>query len=198
MSKRIAITKRLYIREIEDGDQDLVYELSQESSLFSDMPRDDEFVALYKKYNWEEANSPCTYNGMIFRKDTDEFVGKICMQFTDREVPELGIDIMNAMKNFGYGPEAIEAFCTFYWSKTGVAKIKVRISKSNSHSIHIFEKLGAEYIGSTSYVSENSLDMMRELLPDADLGELSQDSVREYILHLPMNMEWNEDAQFSE
>ena len=71
----------------------------KESSSFSDMLKDDEFVALYKKYNWEEANSPSTYNGMIFRKDTNEFVGKICMQFTDREVPELGIDIMNAMKS---------------------------------------------------------------------------------------------------
>lgn len=187
MSKIIATTERLYIREIEEGDQDLVYALSQESSVLSGVQRDEEYVELYKKFNWEEATKPTIYNGMIFLKDTDEFVGKICMQYIDRPTPELGIDIMKVYRNNGYAPESVRAFCNYYFKSRGVGEIMVRISKENNHSIHVFEKLGAEYVRSTSFVSENSLDMMKQLLPDADLTELSQNSVREYLLRLPLD-----------
>lgn len=64
--------------------------------------------------------------------------------------------------------------------------MKVRISKDNAHSIHIFEKLGAKFIGATSFVSDNAIDMIQELLPDANLSEFSKDRVREYILELPV------------
>jgi len=185
--KIIATTERLYIREIEEGDQDLVYALSQESSVLSGVQQDEEYVELYKKFNWEEATKPTIYNGMVFLKDTDEFVGKICMQYIDRPTPELGIDIMKAYHNNGYAPESIRAFCNYYFNSRGVAEIMVRISKENNHSMHVFEKLGAEYVRSTSFVSENSLDMMQQLLPDADLTELSQNSVKEYLLRLPLD-----------
>lgn len=79
MSKIVALSKRLYIREIEEGDRELVYNLSQESSVMKGTQQDTEYVALYKQFNWEEANNPSTYNGMIFLKDSQEFVGKICM-----------------------------------------------------------------------------------------------------------------------
>ncbi|MDD5911735.1 MAG: GNAT family N-acetyltransferase [Bacteroidales bacterium] len=189
MSKIVALSKRLYIREIEEGDRELVYNLSQESSVMKGTQQDTEYVALYKQFNWEEANNPSTYNGMIFLKDSQEFVGKICMQHTDAPEPELGIDIMRSMQNRGYGPEAIVVFCRYYFELRKIDQVKVRISKDNKHSIHIFEKLGAQFVRSTSFVSENSLAMMRELLSDADLSELSQDSVREYVLHLPEMVE---------
>ena len=194
MRRIIATTDRLYIREIEDGDQDLVYTLSQESSVLSGMQQDKEYIELYKKFNWEEATKPTIYNGMIFLKDTDEFVGKICMQYIDRPTPELGIDIMKAYQNKGLAPEAIYAFCNHYFTSSGVSEIMVRISKENAHSIHVFEKLGAEYVRSTSIVSENSLDMMKQLLPDADLAGLSQNSVREYRLSLPLDWSKNENV----
>lgn len=96
---------------------------------------------------------------------------------------------MRSMQNRGYGPEAIVVFCRYYFELRKIDQVKVRISKDNKHSIHIFEKLGAQFVRSTSFVSENSLAMMRELLSDADLSELSQDSVREYVLHLPEMVE---------
>ena len=186
MSDFIATTERLLIRQIEDGDQDLVYNLSQESSLMSNLPKDDEYVKIYRKVCWDETNSPNTYNGMVFLKDSGVFVGKICMQHTDSNLPELGIDVMRACQNHGYGPEAIVAFCNWYSATFGLAEVKVRISEENAHSIHVFEKLGAEYDKATSYFSTDALVAMKAKLPDADLSILSQESVRDYLLRLPI------------
>lgn len=46
MSDFIATTERLVIRQIEDGDQDLVYNLSQESSFLSSVPKADEYMII--------------------------------------------------------------------------------------------------------------------------------------------------------
>lgn len=187
MSDLIATTARLVIRKIKDGDQDLVYGLSQESSLLANFLKDDEYVELYRKVCWDETNDHNTYNGMIFLKDSGKFVGKICMQHIDRDLPELGIDIMKAHQNHGYGPEAIIAFCNWYSVTYGLREAKVRISQENTHSIHIFEKIGAKYDQATSYLSKDALDALKEKLTDADLSVLSQNSVRNYLLQLPVS-----------
>ena len=63
MSEFIAATERLTIRQIKDGDQDLVYNLSQESSLMSNLPKDDEYVkSIYEDLTW----LGCAPTGGIF------------------------------------------------------------------------------------------------------------------------------------
>ena len=93
---------------------------------------------------------------------------------------------MRAYQNHGYGPEAIIAFCNWYSATFGLTEVKVRISEENAHSIHVFEKLGAEYDKATSYFSTDALAAMKAKLPDADLSILSQESVRDYLLRLPI------------
>lgn len=186
MSDFIVTTERLVIRQIEDGDQDLVYNLLQESAFLSGLSKADEYTKIYRKVCWDEINCPNTYNGMIFLKDNGAFIGKVCMQHTDRDLPELGIDVMRVHQNHGYGPEAIIAFCNWYSAAFGLAEVKVRISEDNAHSIHVFEKLGAEYDKATSYLSKDVLNMLKEKLADADLSVLSQESVRDYLLRLPV------------
>ena len=182
MDEIIAYTDRLYLRMLEETDEEFVFQILSEYSSIKLFQNNSELANLYRKANWEEVTGPTTVNALIFTKDTNEFVGKVCMQFVDKPMPELGIDILKKYQNKGYGPEAIIAFSDWYTKKHSLPAVKVRISKDNSHSIHIFEKLGAEFIGSTSYVSEASLDYFKKTLPDANLDELSQDSVREYLL----------------
>lgn len=185
-SNLIAQTKRLFIRKIEVDDQDLIYSLYQETSLSSSPAKDDKFTELYHKVFWNETNRPNIYNGMIFLNCSGAFVGRICMQHIDSPLPELGIDIMKAYQNQGYGPEAIVAFCNWYSAKFGLHKIKVRIQKENTHSIHIFEKLGAEYNVSSPYFSNEILDVLKTKLPHSDLSSLTQNNIRDYLLQLPI------------
>ncbi len=189
MSNIIAITDRLLLRVIEDGDQDLIFQLSRESLLLSNLPQDEECMALYRKVGWEEVNTPEIFTVMLFLKETNEFVGKVCMQFTDKPTPEIGIDILEAHQNKGYGPESIVAFCNWYSAEHNLSEVKVRISKENGHSTHVFEKLGAEYITDASYFPENVIDMMKQMLPNVDMSEFLDNSVKEYLLHLPIKRE---------
>lgn len=186
MSNIIATTERLIIREIEERDKDNALRLLKESSMQWHTSMSEEFISAYNEACWKEISSPKTFNGMIFLRESVEFIGKICMQSVDKPLPELGIDIIKVHQNHGYAPEAIVAFCNWYFEKCCLKEVKVRIMKENTHSIHIFEKLGAEYVKPSSLVSENCLDKVKQMLPDADLTDLRQDSVREYILRLPI------------
>lgn len=186
MSDIIAETARLIIRELEDVDEELIFRLSNESELLSVMHKDEKNLELYRKIIWEEANSPSIYNGMIFLKDNASFIGKICMQHTNLDAPELGITIIKSQQNNGYAPEAIAAFCNYYSIKHGLSEVNIRISEENTHSIYVFEKLGAVYTKSASFLSENSLAVLKRLLPDEDLTELYKNDIREYILNLPI------------
>lgn len=186
MSELITTTKRLHMRKMKDGDQDLLYSISREASFFSSVQISSEFEELYRQINWKENNAPDIYNAMIFLNDSGDFIGKICMQNIDRDLPELGIDILKAYQNQGYGPEAIIAFCNWYFLTYGLRKVKVRIDEDNAHSIHIFEKLGAKYDQSTTYMPKDALEALEERLPGADLSALSKDNVRNYLLRLPI------------
>lgn len=186
MNEFIVITSRLFIRSIKDDDLDLVYSLEKENSVLSDFTEDEKYEELFRTAVWEETNRPNIYNGMIFLKDSEKFVGKICMQGINSELPELGIDIVNSYQNQGYGSEAIIAFCNRYYEMYGVDRVKVRIREENARSIHVFEKIGAEYDRATSYFSEEQLNMFKDKIPDADLSQLLQNSVRDYLLKLPI------------
>ncbi len=179
-------TARLMLREISADDRELIFRLSGESTCLDTEYLTDGLREALQQYCWEEATSPTNYNWLAFRRETGDFVGKVCMQYIDQPLPELGIDVCRDFRGQGYGPEAIIAFCNWYSEKFKLSKVKVRISKDNAHSIHVFEKLGASFVGSTSYASENTLGTIKELLPDANLSEFSTDRVREYILELPI------------
>ena len=58
MSEFIAATERLIIRQIEDGDQDLVYNLSQESSLIRTFASVSPNVAEYQLQKATIASGP--------------------------------------------------------------------------------------------------------------------------------------------
>lgn len=189
MSKIVIETQRIIIREIEDTDRDLVYQLSKESVMLSALPQDEKYQEMYKQTCWEEVNRPSIFNALIFHKETGSFVGKICMQFIDDPLPELGIDLLQKYQNCGYGPEAIVPFANWYGQQHGLSQIKVRISKENNHSRHVFEKLGAIYNEDTPSFNPSFVAMMEKLLPDADLSSLTLNNIRDYILRLPISVE---------
>lgn len=154
MEKIIAVTERLIIREIEQTDEELVGLLHEDDTWLNGLIGRAEENETKKKENWRIVNSPDTYNGMIFLRDSREFVGKICMQHTENEIPDLGINIMSEHQNKHYAAEATAAFCNYYSEKHKLKKVIVQISDDNSHSIHVFEKIGAEYIESVPLLPE--------------------------------------------
>lgn len=188
MSNSIVTTARLVIRKIEDGDRNLISHLAQESpeyEFFSTYPKIDMRDSLCDFF-WEEANRSDLYYGMIFLKDSGEFIGEVSMQHIDQPLPELGVELLSAYQNQGYGPEAMIAFCNWYSETYGLREVKARIRDENAHSIHVVEKLGGKYDAFTPFFPKKMLDVLKEQVPTADLSEFKQNSVREYLLQLPI------------
>ena len=151
MSEIIAKTERLLIRTTDSADFDLVLPLFYESEFGSRVKNNEKLRELLRATSWEEMTQQATLTGLVFLNSTAEFCGTVSMQKTDRDVPEIGIELLKKHQNCGIGPEAITVFGNWYCCKYHIPKIMVRIRKENTHSIHVFEKLGAEFLGESTF-----------------------------------------------
>lgn len=124
-------SKRLYIRQMMDGDFELIslIWLERSPTLFDG---DKEFQEKLLRELWESNQGPNTLTGLVFLQNGDRFCGRVNMQKTDEEVPELGIDLLGEYQNQGYGSEAITAFANWYGESHHVSEIKVRIMAVNT------------------------------------------------------------------
>ena len=186
MNNIITTTERLELRKIHDSDKSFIFELADELHSASFSKENEDFRKKFNQVYWEKITSPDTFNSLMFLKGTDDFIGRICMQHIDEDVPELGINILSRHQNKGFAPESVVAFCNWYSGKYKIKKTKIRIENENAHSIHVVEKLGAEYVSPTPFYDNNILETLRQKFPDTDLSELLQLNVREYVLYLPM------------
>ena len=179
-------TERLYIRKMNDADRDLTKQIFAEGE-FADKYRDDaEMYKLMETAIWEDICQPDTINGMIFEKGTREFCGRVCMQRIDEEYPEIGIELLRSKQNQKIGPEAIVAFSNWYHKEYGISCVRVRIAEENTHSRHVFEKLGAIFLGRQSNLSDVVLAWAEENVPNFDRAELEKEGVPTFSLALPL------------
>jgi hypothetical protein len=102
---------------LEETDAENFFQLYKETTSSPYLLEENEYSELYRKTCWTEATTPSTFNAMLFLKDSNDFVGRICMQFIDSPLPELGIDILKIHQNKGFGPEAIIGFCNWFYKK---------------------------------------------------------------------------------
>lgn len=177
-------TKRLYLRPMTDDDFDLMSRIWLERSptLFDG---DKEFQEKVLRELWESNQGPNTLTDLVFLQDDDHFCGRVNMQKTDEEIPELGIDLLGEYQNHGYGPEAIAAFANWYGKSRHISEIKVLITAANARSAHVFQKLGAEYIQENpSFLT--AAKSLAEALPEKREAIMRNLSVREYLLKLPI------------
>lgn len=182
-------TDRLYIRQITEEDRGLMSLIWMERcpTLFDLFHSDKEIQEKFLGEMWETTQDPTLLTGIIFLRDGERFCGRVNMQKIDKEVPEVGIDILEDYQNRGCGPEAIAGFANWYGESRHISKIKVLIAAGNTHSTHVFvEKLGAEYEQDNLSFLKIAEDLVKNLPEKRE--KLSHDlKVREYILKLPIS-----------
>lgn len=84
----------------------------------------------------------------IFLKASGEYLGYICLQIIENDIcNELGIAIREAYQNRGVATEIIPAFLNWIYNNYDIQTVIVRIEPDNTHSQHLFEKLGATFDG---------------------------------------------------
>lgn len=71
------------------------------------------------------------------------YCGCIEIQNSASTTPELGIELLSEMRNKGIAPKAITLFSKKFSEQRQVDYFVIRILSSNTHSKHVFEKLGA-------------------------------------------------------
>ena len=119
----------------------------------------------------------------IFEKATGQYCGNIeYHKEKDEEYPEIGISLLSDKQNKGIGTEAVICFCNDCFCSEGVDTVLIRIEHNNLRSKHLFEKLGAVYIGNkTIPIFEKLYKEMDRSIPDN--SQLGADT---YYLKLPI------------
>lgn len=180
-------TERLYVRQMTDEDFGLMSLIwtSWFPTLFL---KNEAALNSFLQGCWEDAQSPTILTGLIFLKERDVFCGRVNMQHTDWEVPEIGVDILHDYCNQGYGPEAITGFVNWYGETYHVPIVKARIMAMNAHSRHVFEKLGAAYSSEKSMLSDQMQSLRAKQLEDKS-SAIADIRVQEYILRVPIGQD---------
>lgn len=177
-------TDRLYIRQMTEEDRNLLSLIWKERcpTLF-DLSKENQDKLLDDL--WETTQDSTLLTGVIFLRDGGQFCGRVNMQKIDQDIPEIGIDILKAYQNQGYGPEAIAAFVNWYGENHCISEIKVHIFAENNHSTHVFEKLGAVYVQDDPSFLKTAMSLA-ESLPEKRESIMRDLKVREYSLQLPI------------
>lgn len=181
-------TDRLYIRQLTEEDRDLMSLIWTErcSALFDLLGDDKEAREKCLSDMWETTQDPNLLTGIIFLRDSGQFCGRVNMQKMDQEIPEVGIDILKDLQNQGYGSEAVAGLANWFGESRYISKVKALIAAGNTHSTHMFEKLGAVYLQDNLSFLKIAEDLTKDL-PEKREEILRDLLVREYTLELPIS-----------
>lgn len=149
----------------------LVHNDSYALSKILDSDRE-EYVELQRQINGDETlflNPLCkdimwdvttSYKSLFIILDNEgNFCGSVELKDESR-TPEIGISILDKCRNKGIARNAISLLIELTYNHANIDYYLVRIESSNSHSRHVFEKMGAKYIGEEI----STLDRFKEYL----------------------------------
>jgi RimJ/RimL family protein N-acetyltransferase len=98
----------------------------------------------------------------IYDKD-HKYCGSIELQNPEEDTPEIGIDLLESMRNKGIAPKVVPMFARKTYEIKSALYFLIRISSENPHSKHVFEKMGASLIGEE--ISINGVVYQYKLVP---------------------------------
>lgn len=168
----------------------------------NDEDRDD-YVELHRQLNGNETlflNPICkdmmweqVLNGKdkiysIFSKES-EYCGSIELQKPETNTPEIGIDLLENKRNQGIGPRTVKIFAKAFYEVSKVDYFLIRISSRNTHSKHVFEKMGVIPLRTTEGVFKTFMKDFKGRISDT----ASVDEIEENLMRF-----WGENAESAE
>ena len=115
----------------------------------------------------------------IFDKN-DQYCGSIELQNPLSETPEIGIDLLENMRNRGIAPRVIRMFARKTYEEQSVEYFVIRISSRNPHSKHVFEKMGVILICEEESLFTAFMKDFREVVGEQDVSDI-QDKLKEHF-----------------
>ncbi len=105
-----------------------------------------------------------------------EYCGNIEIQNYWSNTPEIGIDLVENKRNHGITVKAVKMLTKQFCKKHHVDYFLIRIMENNSHSIHVFEKMGALLIEQDESMVDYLIDEIKQ-----ETDENYADKVQEFI-----------------
>lgn len=114
-----------------------------------------------KDIMWEDALTGRNKIYSIFDSNS-EYCGSIELQQHNDNTPEIGIDLLEAKRNQGIAAKAVKLLVKKVHEEKNVESFLIRISSKNSHSRHVFEKMGAVLIGEENSLWERFVNVLKD------------------------------------
>lgn len=166
----IMAERKLYVT---DGEY-MVYPIAEEDR--------ENYVELHRQINGENTlylNSFCkeelwkwTLSGTdkvfsIFDAEGN-YCGSVELQNPTSRTPEIGIDLLECKRNLGIASKVIKMFARHTYQKGNIDYFIIRISSKNSHSRHVFEKMGVIPIGEDESGVKSFMKNFKEVVGDSN------------------------------
>lgn len=146
--------EHIYLRAIEPKDLEFLYELENDTAIWeisgTTSPYSKHVLKLYLDNAHRDIYDVKQLRLCICQAD-DKVVGLIDLFDFDPKNHRAGVGIIvlnSADRNKGIGTEAISLLCDYSFSTLQLKQLYANILEDNLSSIHLFEKLGFQLVGS--------------------------------------------------
>ncbi len=122
---------------------------------------DDEDLPYMSNILWKRLMAEGNRVYLIF-DDNSEYCGNIELQHPDDDTPEIGIDLLEHKRNKGIAAKVVRLLARQTYEEKPVEYFLIRIHSKNSHSRHVFEKMGAVLIGEESTFYDRFISALKD------------------------------------
>lgn len=148
------VGKNIYLRAIEPKDLEFLYELENDTAIWeisgTTSPYSKHVLKLYLDNAHRDIYDVKQLRLCICQAD-DKVVGLIDLFDFDPKNHRAGVGIIvlnSTDRNKGIGTEAISLLCDYSFSTLQLKQLYANILEDNLSSIHLFEKIGFQLVGS--------------------------------------------------
>ncbi|MGN0680185.1 MAG: GNAT family N-acetyltransferase [Oscillospiraceae bacterium] len=122
-----------------DNYVELHRQLNGESSLF--------LMPIIKDMMWETTLNNERDKQYSIYEDNGEYCGCIELQKYQSDTPEIGLNLLESKRNQGLAAKVVKLLVQKACREQNIDYFLIKIMSNNSHSQHVFEKMGAIQVG---------------------------------------------------
>lgn len=142
---------------------------------------------------WEETVNDENSRYFSIYKENGEYCGCIELQNYQSNTPEIGISLIESKRNQGIAAKVVKLLVQKVCQECNIDYFLLKIMSDNSHSKHVFEKMGAVPIGEVipsmlilnklkETLSEDEFDLMNDIVESQTEDIFEKELIYEYKL----------------
>lgn len=142
---------------------------------------------------WEETVNDENSRYFSIYEENGEYCGCVELQNYQSNTPEIGISLIESKRNQGIAAKVVKLLVQKVCQECNIDYFLLKIMSDNSHSKHVFEKMGAVPIGEVipsmlllnklkETLSEDEFDLMNDIVESQTEDIFEKELIYEYKL----------------